>query len=171
MTTGITGQSSRRGMCVWPNVYQTTRSRSARSRSAAVQLRQAVAARVLVGIFAGREPLLGIERGHPEVARQEGRPFQERCTGLGKGEGRLARAEPVRHRLAHAVLAPGVDDPPEPRRGRIGHALGRRLFERAASPRRNRRCCRGYRGRPVRFACSLRRPCCFRRRPRSRAGR
>ncbi len=151
--TGITGQSSSRGMCVWPNVYQTTRSRSPRSRSAAVQLRQAIAAGVLVGILAGREPLLGIEGGHPEVARQEGRPFQERCTGLGEGERGFARAEAIGHGLAHAVLAPWVDDPPEPRRGRIGHALGRGLFEQGRRLGEEGAVVRVIGHRPARSAC------------------
>ena len=38
LCTGITGQSSGRGMWVWPNVYQTTRSVSAVDRFAAVHL-------------------------------------------------------------------------------------------------------------------------------------
>ena len=42
--TGITGQSSIRGTCVWPKLYQTTTSVEARSRSAFVHAPSPVSA-------------------------------------------------------------------------------------------------------------------------------
>ena len=78
-STGITGQSSVRGMWLVPNTYQSTTSVS-RSwpRSAAVQRRQAGAAGVLERVVARRIALVGVERRHPQVLVHERRPAADR---------------------------------------------------------------------------------------------
>ena len=89
VATGITGQSSGRGMWWLPNVYQTTTSVSSIGRSAARPLGQAVAARVLVRVVAGRVPLVGRDTASPTGAWSTN---PARC-----GQRRVRRGE--RHRV------------------------------------------------------------------------
>ena len=104
----MTGQSSIRGMCVWPNVYQTTRSVCGDAAVGLRPLGQAVAAGVLVRVIARREPFLGMERRDPEVLGQEARPLEHRRAGLGERKHVLSRGRADR-RLAppRLFLRPG----------------------------------------------------------------
>ena len=92
VSTGMTGQSSGRGTWVTPNVCHTTTSVPTSDRSAAVQRRQTVAARVLVGEVARGPPLVGVVRGDPQVPGGEPGPAGDarlrpgrRSTGVARG--------------------------------------------------------------------------------------
>ena len=93
--TGITGQSSSRGMWVWPKVYQRTRSRSARSRSAFVHFGRPCPPGFWLGYSPAGIPLLGSIGRDPEVAGQETRPLQQRGGRPGVRQDVLAGAEPI----------------------------------------------------------------------------
>ena len=89
-STGMTGQSSGRGMWVTPNVYQSTTSsprRSSRSAAVARSLGQAGAPGVLVGEVPGRAALVGPIRRDPEVVAGEPGPATHRRLGWANSVG------------------------------------------------------------------------------------
>ena len=135
--------------------------------------RQAVAAGVLVRVVAGRVPLVGAVRRHPEVVRERTRPAcSTAASGWTNGGAFSPGHEPVADRLAQrgssstgltirqnrAVAA--LTSPPRRRLARQQRRLGPEGVA-----------VRVVRARAAARPCSPRRPCCPRRRRPCRAGR
>ena len=97
-STGITGQSSGRGMWVTPKVYQTTMSRLDDGPVRRGPLREPVPAGVLVGVVAGGPPLVGRVGGDPEIAGGEAGPLGHARVRVGEQRGRRPGHELVARR-------------------------------------------------------------------------
>ena len=128
-STGMTGQSSGRGKCVTPNVYQSTTSVSTSDRSAAVHRGSPSPPACWFGIVAGGPPLVRRVRRDPQVVAWRSRRAARRDDS-GCGEQRRRR-----HRRARACSATGCAERVAARRGStICHAAARAAFDGRAAP-------------------------------------
>ena len=134
-STGMTGQSSGRGMCVTPNECHSTMSVSTTGRSCAVHCRQARPAGVLVRVVARGPPLLGVERRDPQVVRRRRRRAARRSSPGRPAASASAPAAACRPWAAPTALRRrAVGDAPRPAARRVDVAPGRQLASRAAWP-------------------------------------